>query len=288
MVANSENQPSSQSSSLDVGPEHAIENRIKIRMDDPQIATAVDNLLVMAPDLAGAAKLLIGFVQRSSQIAENVNGIVDTARQAATGQDGRAGAGIADVPQFIAKAERLAKLVDQLEPLLSKPETIASLQSLVAALPKLMTMLKLFEMFLGRSSDMAENFNGVVDTFREAINKKWPTSEERARIARIPAQLMETVESPALHRLLHSKVLSDEALTVMNHLASCVIDADRKVRDTNSTVGPLGLLKALREPEVQRGMAEAIEIARLFGGRTPQPIGAAPGNASTSGGPARA
>lgn len=251
-------------------------------MSDPAIAESVDDLVRMLPDLAGAARLLVGFVQRSSQIAENVNGIVDTARQAAAGSDGRAGAGLGDLAALKDRFTRALALVDALAPLLEKPETVASLLRVVESLPKLTAMMTLLEMFLARSSDIAENLNGVVDTFRTAINARWTNDAERARIAALPGRLMDTIESEALHRLLDSFVLSTEGLDVLDRLlrsgaftpqaldlvgrlANVTVEAERGVRSRDARVGPWGMLKAMSNPDVQRGMAQAIEVARLFG-----------------------
>ncbi|MDX2147313.1 MAG: DUF1641 domain-containing protein [Planctomycetota bacterium] len=257
-------------------------DHLSSRLKDPRTASAVTDILAMAPELAGAARILIGFVQRSSQIAENVNGIVDTARQSAMGPDGRPGGGIAQVVEIKDKLTRAMTLLDRLEPLLADPKTLASLESLLKSLPKLTAMLHIFELFLGRSSEMAENVSGVVDTFRQAINKRWPTSAEREKIASIPGQVMDTIESPALHRLLSSFVLSEggidvlerllqspvlggPALEVVGRLADAVVEADTRLKGTDARVGPLGVIRAMNEPDVQKGIARAIEIARIFG-----------------------
>lgn len=276
------------------GAERSVDSAVRTRLADPTVAEAIDNLLRMSPDLAGAASLLIGFVQRSSQIAENVNGIVDTARQASSGPDGRAGAGLAEL---VAKKDRLLRLVElaeRLEPVLSNPETLRSLTTLVESLPKITAMLRLVELFIGRSSDMAENFNGVVDTFRTAINKRWTNEAERDRIARLPGRLMDTIESESLQRLLESFMLSPEGLDVLDRLlrsgafrpealsligraSAAAVEAEKSVRNTGARVGPLGMLKALNDPDVQRGLAHAVELARLYGRGLAPTSGAAGG-----------
>lgn len=239
--------------------------RLTSQLADPATARAVSDLLTMAPDLAAAARMLMAFVQRSSQIAENVNGIVETARQSAGVAEGGSRSTLEKLEHVKEQVARGGRLFDEVAPILEDEQTLASLRELTAALPKLLAFAKLFELFIGRSSVIAENLNGVVDTFRQALNARWTSNEDRARIAKIPGQLMETVESPALHRLLASRVLSEEALGVMNRVAGCVIEGDQRAQEMDTQIGPLGLLKALRDPDVQRGVGEAIEIARAFG-----------------------
>ena len=235
------------------------------RLNDPATARAVHELLDVAPDLAGAAKLFVAFVRRSSDIAENVNGMVETARNAAGGTGASAVGLGAEVNRIRDQLRRGSELFENVEPILNADETQTALREIVAALPKLMAIAKIVEQFVGRSSDIAENVNGIVDTFRAALDQRWPTGAERAQIAEVPGRLMETVVSPSLHRLLQSRLLSAEAITVMDRVAACVVEGNERARVTDARVGLMGLMGALRDPGVQRGLGTALEIARAFG-----------------------
>ncbi len=69
-------------------------------------------------------------------------------------------------------------------------------------------------------------------------------------------------EIGALQTLLASEALHPDAVAVVSAAAQALVECRGRAR---GRVGPLGLVKALREPDVQRALDFAVGVARRFG-----------------------
>jgi hypothetical protein len=76
------------------------------------------------------------------------------------------------------------------------------------------------------------------------------------------ASLVGPREIHALKTLLASEALAPEAVGVISAAAQALVECQGRVRQK---VGPLGLLRALREPDIQRALDFLLGVARRFG-----------------------
>lgn len=234
--------------------------RLKGMLDDPGTLDGLEQFVERLPELNATIELLSGFLANSSRIAENASGIVGTARKAL---------GVTDAyeqTQSIKETvERGARIADELGGPLSEPETLQSMRTLVEMLPKLVAILQVFEQFLESSSRFAENVNTIVTTARRAAEDKWPDLLDRQGLLDLPQQVHSLINSPSLLRLLESRVLSDGALHVMDQVAAATVEAHQVAVEQDKRVSRLGAFNALGDPDVQRGLAFTLELAKSLG-----------------------
>jgi hypothetical protein len=157
------------------------------------------------------------------------------------------------------------RLLDEMREPLNDPETVTSLKHLLEMVPKLVAVADILEQFLAGSTRFAENLNDIVQTARDAAEKAWPEMSSRQGLLDLPGEILAVVENPALRRLLGSRVLSDDALDVMDKVADATIEAHRRSVTADLSVGRIGAFRALGDPDVQRGLGLAIELARTLG-----------------------
>lgn len=236
--------------------------RLNALLDDPETLAGLESFVDKLPDLNAAIDLISSFFASSSRIAENTNGILRTARDAFVGSETDE-----QISRFQRVAETGSVLADELGEPLSDPQTIESVKQLIEMLPKLVAMLSILEQFMSSSSRFAENLNQVVKTARDAANEKWPDIMKRQDLLELPGHVLNIVDSPNLKRLLKSRVLSEEALETMDGVADAIIEARAKNMETDARVSPFGLFRAMGDPDVQRGLALTIEMARGVGKR---------------------
>jgi len=83
-----------------------------------------------------------------------------------------------------------------------------------------------------------------------------------ARAALEFASLVGPREIHALQTLLASEALAPEAVAVVSAAAQALVECQGRER---RPVGPVGLLRAMREPDVQRALDFGLGVARRFG-----------------------
>ena len=258
--------------------------RLQALLSDPETVAALEGAIERLPEFTAAVGLLSSFLASSSRIAENANGIVNTAREALGGGNGN-GTGLR-VERIREWAHTGSRVADELQDPLSDPENLRSIRELLDMLPQLVATLKMLELFMANSSRFAENLNSIVTTARRAAEDRWPDLMDRQGILALPTKLLDVVDSPALNRVLASKVLSDGALHVMDQVADATVEAHGRSVAQDKKLGRIAAFRALGDPDVQRGLAFTVELARSLGrriGEQPHPtpsadrrIGAAP------------
>jgi hypothetical protein len=83
-----------------------------------------------------------------------------------------------------------------------------------------------------------------------------------ARTALLFASLVGTREVHALKTILASEVLAPEAVAVVSAAAQALVECQGRERER---VGPVGLLRALRDPDIQRALDFLVGVGRRFG-----------------------
>ena len=73
--------------------------------------------------------------------------------------------------------------------------------------------------------------------------------------------------APALNAVVESGMLRPEVMGTLAELGDCVVEGRARATEQGTKVGPFGIVGALRDDDVQKGMGLLIEIARALGKR---------------------
>ena len=148
-------------------------------------------------------------------------------------------------------AARLARLLALAERLTddARLDALDGAITASAALPGLASMaVDIFDEYAGRLRDEG------IDPGEALANG--------ARAALQFASLVGPREITALKTILASEALAPEAVAVVSAAAQALVECQGRER---KTVGPVGLLRARREPDIQRALDFGLGVARRFG-----------------------
>lgn len=237
------------------------DQRLAQLLDDPAAFEGLQRFIEKLPELNATLELLTQFLASAPRIAENASDIVGTARHAFPDSD------LSEHVQRLRDAASLGNtVVEELGPTLTQQQTLDAIKRLADQLPKLLDVISMIEQFIQGASRFADNVNGIITTARHAN----PNGGKDApfitpEMTQLPAKILEIVNSAALQRLLASRVLSDGALHVMDQVAAATVDAHARTVANDLRTTRFGAFKALSNPDVQHGLALAIELARAMG-----------------------
>ncbi len=160
---------------------------------------------------------------------------------------------------------RLSGLGQLLEKL-SEPATVAALSDLLDRLPQLAQ--------LARIADELPNVLATVGDVMDDYQQRCETEGidvEKAIVNGMQAMLYlgSQVNNEHLRRigdLLGSDILNPHALNVVDNAARSLNAAQEHVCATAADrIGMFGLLKALRDPQIQRSLSFAVQFGKCFG-----------------------
>lgn len=161
--------------------------------------------------------------------------------------------------------ERLNGL-GQLFEKLSEPTTISALSELLASLPQLAQLA----MLANELPNIFATIGDVLDSQQQRCAAQG-VDVEKAITNGIHATLFlgSQVDSEHLQRigdLLGSDILNPHALNVVDNAAKALNSAQENVCEQSADrVGLFGMLKALRDPQIQRSLAFAVQFGKCFG-----------------------
>ncbi len=164
-----------------------------------------------------------------------------------------------DVDQRLSE---LAKLMAKL----SEPTTVAALGELLDCLPQLASLAKI----ANELPNLVATLGDVLDSYQQRCAAQG-IDVEKAVTNGLHAALFlgSEVDSEHLQRigdLLGSDILNPDAVNVVNNAARSLTHAQQDVcQATAKRIGPWGLLSALRNPEIQRSLAFAVQFGKCFG-----------------------
>lgn len=161
---------------------------------------------------------------------------------------------------------RSAEPIDAVAERLNDPAVAASLVTLLDNAELLSTLVLGLSGFISRGEM-------IVDSLAEGLNDIRTVSASRPEGAPTLADLRtvtgELVEAaPALRQVLNSAMTQPATIDLLSMLSEAAVEGAETARRNRTEVkGPLGALKAMKEPEVQRGLGLLIEISRALGRR---------------------
>lgn len=241
--------------------------RLLRRLDDPRTADALERLLDRLDLLTFAVDATDGFLRRGEQLADNVHDALLEAKAAAPEFDPSALSG--KLPQLAAAGAKLAdvtaspafvRLLDSgLLDRLAAPETIAGIQNLLDKLPLLSFAADAVDGFLKRGEELAEN---VADSLQEARHFNPPIDPQK--LQQVMTGLPKVID--ALTAVINAGLFDPEVIAVLVEVGKQAAGPYNEAkRLPDNPVGPWGMFKALRDPDVQRAVGVGLHIVKRYG-----------------------
>jgi hypothetical protein len=163
----------------------------------------------------------------------------------------------------------VAQSNDALDQMLADPEIRQSLAVIVANAPTLAALAAMGSGLLQRGPEIMDNINGSVLALRDTeggstASAIGPAISSLAKLAPVAETLADHTDT--IQGVLDSPMLRPEIVNVIGTLGEAALEADRRTRGKQASVGGiLALNKVLKEPEVQETLAFLVEFARVFG-----------------------
>lgn len=262
------------------------------RLQEPRTAEALHRLLDHAELLAYSASALDGLAQRGEELTDNVAASIDELRTSLP-----PGAGVdfaqlsrlsAQLPALLALTERVGLLAarpDVLKTLdaISSPATLSSLNRLVNHLELLAFGADAVDGVLQRGEEFTEN---IRDSLRELAAGMPGDSADLTslleagarllpylpRLVQVAPKFIEVIErleavvaSPEFDALLSSGVFAPETVSLVGRAGDAFVASYDENTRTERRLGPIGLLRSLNDPDVQRAAALVVDFGRRFG-----------------------
>lgn len=154
--------------------------------------------------------------------------------------------------------------VDDVLDRLNDPAKLAALNTLVDNLELLAVLVAGLDGLARKGDLIADTAAEVLDTARAASRS---TGLDVRRTSEQLATLIPTLAeaAPAINRVAHSAIVHEQAVEVVGLTAQAVSEGYQRVAGTDKRVARRHLLKIAKEPEVQRGLAFLVEVARVLG-----------------------
>ncbi len=167
---------------------------------------------------------------------------------------------------------RLGRVL-QLTEKLTEPGTLDALETLLARLPQLSELAGQLDAMPGLLAVVGDVFDEwAAGLSRQGIDLHHAVQQGLHAALWLGQRVSET-ELERLGFLLQSDVLDPHVLAVVAksgralatcHEGTCATSAPERL-------GPLGLMRSLTDPNVQRSLAFLVQVARCFGGHLPEP-----------------
>ena len=152
------------------------------------------------------------------------------------------------------------RLLDRLE----DPGTAAALHSLLDNAELLAVLVTGLDGLARKGEVVGDTLAEVLHELRAAGRS---TGLDPMTTSRQLSTLIPTLAdaSPAINRILDSPIVEPEPIDVLSETAVALVAGLRAAQANETQLGALGLLRATRDPDVQRGLGFLVEVARVFG-----------------------
>ena len=152
------------------------------------------------------------------------------------------------------------RLLDRLE----DPRTAAALHTLLDNAELIAVLVAGLDGLARRGEVVGDTIAEVIEEVRAAVRA---SGLDQARTTRQLSTIIPTLAdaSPAINRILDSPIVEPEPIDVLSETAVALVRGLKSAQANDTRVGLTGLLRATREPDVQRGLGFAVEVAREFG-----------------------
>ncbi|TWT61687.1 DUF1641 domain-containing protein [Rubinisphaera italica] len=226
---------------------------IREQMDDPETAESLSRLV-------GRAKDVEHLVERAMQANNAADGLLATVADVIDEQCEKINQSGTSVEERIGSLASLLLKV-------TEPETVSALSRLVDRLPQLEEASRLLDEvpnLLAIATDVIDEYAANLKSHGVELEKS--ISQGLHALLWLGCRVSEE-ELERLGFLLRSDVLDPHALDVVGHAATSLANCQRETceQKTAERIGVLGLLKSLRDPNMQRTLGFGIRFAKCFG-----------------------
>ena len=159
-----------------------------------------------------------------------------------------------------------AEPVDAVVERLNDPAVAASLVTLLDNAELLSTLVIGLGGLIERSETIMDSVADGVHEFKASGAAIRPEgAPSLSELGSVAGEL--AAAGPALNAVLQSSMVKPETIALLSLVSDAATEGAERARIDRTEVGPMGAVKALRDPEVQRGLGLVIEIARSLGRR---------------------
>ena len=243
------------------------QERLQERLSDPETVESLNHLLDRLDVIAFSFDAVEGFLRRAEVVIDSLaSGLGELRPLLAQDENSEL---LAKLPQMARAGARLAEVaespaVDQLlrSGLLEKlgePQTLESLGTLLDKIELVAFLLQSVDGFLARSESVAESLaEGAAD-----LRGSLPEIDGK-HLRQAADRLPDLVEAGEV--LAGAGMFERETVQVLGELGRTIAESHRALdRQPRQSVGIFGLLKALRDPQVQNTVLLALDIAERYG-----------------------
>ena len=273
------------------GRPHSGAEQLLDRLNEPRTLDALNRLLDHADLLAFSASSLDGLVRRGDVIVENVAASVGDLRGALPSglavDSAALGQLVQHLPRLLDLANQLAGLTAQPAfratlALLGNPATLDALNRLLAHADLLAYLIGALDAFLQQGERMADNVRemlrdiaagtpGASESLMTLLDTLHHQRDYVPRLIAVVPQFTDIVEqvapfvsSPEFSGLLESGLFHTDTVTLLGRAGDAFVQTYEEGRHADQRIGPIGLLRALNDPDVQRVAALLVNFARRF------------------------
>ena len=267
------------------------EIRLRQRLNDPGTAELLLQVLDRLDVLALTLNSMDGLLRRSDTIIENIAGSVRDVRQNAPAMPLDAEKTIAilsqSLPQLVEALPHITQSLPQLLALsdrLNDQATAVALQTLLDKIELVAFGISALDAFLQRSDTIIESIaksvhdvrknapGGEMEMISNAVSampqlaQTLPLMADRLpQLLAVATQVQTVLESPEIIALMSSGIFSPETIFVISHAGDALVESYNASKVNPQQIGLMGLLRALGDPDVQRGLGFLVDFGKRFG-----------------------
>jgi hypothetical protein len=165
-----------------------------------------------------------------------------------------------------AASTRSAEPIDVVAERLNDPAVAASLVTLLDNAELLSTLVLGLSGFISRGEMIVDSLAEGLNDIRTVNASRPAGAPTLADLRTVTSELVEA--APALRQVLGSAMTQPSTIELLSLFSEAAVEgADNARRNHTEVKGAFGALKAMKEPEVQRGLGLLIEISRALGRR---------------------
>ncbi len=139
------------------------------------------------------------------------------------------------------------------------------------ALHTLLDNIELIAVLVNGLDGLARKGEVIGDTLAEVLHEVRAAGQasglDPAQTTRQLSTILPTLAdaSPAINRILDSPIVEPEPIDILSETAVALVRGLKSAQAKDAHVGIVGVAKATRDPDIQRGLGFLIEVAREFG-----------------------
>jgi len=140
-----------------------------------------------------------------------------------------------------------------------------------SALNSLLDNIELLAVLVDGLDGLARKGVVIGDTMADTLNEMRAAGKATGMDLRTTTSQLATLipplaaAAPAIELVLQSGIVEPRPVAVLSEAASALVAGLESAQAKNTRVGVTGLLRALRDEDVQRGLGFVIEMAKVFG-----------------------